>query len=185
MHSFHQILTFVILQILLWCNDGAEATAIKKRMKPDNLRVGVELDVDLWYADNSKEEYLKDAPLLNVKPANRAIFMAHWRVPAPLTDGQLVQVAMDGYIDLLKGVQPATYGSQVGFSRKALPTVMTVFRWDNELIITSSQSRGIPLTYTRNKHILALFQRCIHPNPAKSAQAKCGEMSAAQLFAHL
>ncbi|KAJ4353636.1 uncharacterized protein N0V89_005366 [Didymosphaeria variabile] len=160
-----------------------QAVTIKKRIRPANLKVGVELDRDLFNA--GPEPYLAGAPQINAKAGNRVIFMAHWRVDAPLTDGQLVQIAMDGYMDMLEGIKPATYGNQIGTSKKALPGVITVFHWDNEIIIASSQSKGLPLTYTRNQHILELVQQCIQPNDAKSAQAKCGEMSAAQLFVHL
>ena len=183
MRSFYQFFTFAFLQILLWCSNGAEAVTIKKRIKPGNLRVGVELDRDLFNA--GPEPYLAGAPQINAKAGSRVIFMAHWRVDAPLMDGQLVQIAMDGYMDMLEGVKPATYGNQIGTSKKALPGVITVFHWDHEIIITSSQSKGLPLTYTRNQHILELVQQCIHPAQEKSAQAKCGEMSAAQLFVHL
>ncbi|KAL1607691.1 hypothetical protein SLS60_002626 [Paraconiothyrium brasiliense] len=183
MRSFYQFFTFAFLQILLWCSNGAEGVTIKKRIRPNNLKVGVELDRDLFNA--GAEDYLAGAPRINAKDQPRVIFMAHWRVNAPLTDGQLVQIAMDGYMDMLEGVKPENYGNQIGTSKKALPGVITVFHWDNEIIIASSQSKGLPLTYTRNQHILELVQQCIHPNLEKSAQAKCGEMSAAQLFVHL
>lgn len=181
MHSFYRFVTFALLQILLWCSNGADAVGIKKRIKPAGLETGLELDVGLYNA--GAEDWIAGAPELNVKDGNKVIFMAHARVDAPLTDGQLVQIAMDGYMDMLKGVE--VYKSQVGTSKKALPGVITVFHWDHEIIIASSQSKGRPLTYTRDAQILALVQQCIAPNLEKSAQAKCGEMSAAQLFAHL
>ncbi|KAK7181481.1 hypothetical protein DPSP01_012486 [Paraphaeosphaeria sporulosa] len=180
MRSFYQLVTFAFLQILLWSSNGAEAVNLKTRKKPTNARVGVELDRDLFNA--GPETYVAGAPTVRAKAdANRIIFMAHWRVSGPLSDGQLVQIAMDGYLDMLENVEQ--YGSAVG--AKAIPGVITVFHWDQEIIVASSQSKGLPLTYTRNNHILPLIMECIQPATAKSNEAKCGEMSAAQLFVHL
>lgn len=64
------------------------------------------------------------------------------------------------------------------------PSVMTVFHFGTELILASSQKGGNAITYTRDNGVSRLVDECIS-SEAKSNEAKCGEMSAAQLWQRL
>ncbi|KAJ4347791.1 uncharacterized protein N0V89_009161 [Didymosphaeria variabile] len=104
--------------------------------------------------------------------------MAHHKVSRPISDLQLIKIAMDGFMDMLRN------GELYGVGRKALPGVLTAFYFDNQIILASSQKGGSALTYTRGNGLDELVRDCVAPND-KSNQAKCGEMSALQIFKHL
>ncbi|KAL5371964.1 hypothetical protein DPSP01_013861 [Paraphaeosphaeria sporulosa] len=108
----------------------------------------------------------------------RLIFMAHHKVSHPISDLQLIKIAMDGFMDMLRN------GELYEVGKKALPGVLTAFYFDNQIILASSQKGGSALTYTQGNGLDELVRACVHPDD-KSNQAKCGEMSALQTFKHL
>lgn len=68
------------------------------------------------------------------------------------------------------------------------PSVLTAFYYGDELILASSQKGGNAITYTRDNAVSALVDQCIketNKDTVKSNEAKCGEMSAAQLWQRL
>ncbi|KAF1975582.1 hypothetical protein BU23DRAFT_503543 [Bimuria novae-zelandiae CBS 107.79] len=180
MRSFNQFIN-LLFHILLWFHGFADAATkgapnLKAYKAPVGDKVGVELDYAL--AKAGAENMIAGKPVSKGKMQNRLIFMAHYTVPGRLTDPQLVQIAMDGYMDMLNSA------SQYDIHKTDLPSVMTVFYYSNEIIISSSQKGGQAITYTRDNAVSALVDQCIAP-AVKSNDAKCGEMSAAQLFQRL
>jgi hypothetical protein len=87
---------------------------------------------------------------------------------------------MDGYLDMMKS------GAQYDMHKDNYPTVMTVFYSGTDLIIASYQKGGTALTYTRDPAVSNLVDQCLRPaGVLKSNEAKCGEMSAAQVWQKL
>lgn len=152
------------------------APDLAKEHHPVGSKTGVELDYML--AKAGAETLIPGKPESTGKLQNRLIFMAHYDVPGKIEDVQLVKIAMDGYMDMLANAK------QYNIHKDDLPSVMTVFHWGKELIIASSQKGGQALTYTRDNAVTQLVDRCIAP-AEKSNDAKCGEMSAAQLYQRL
>lgn len=160
MRSFQKIIPFLFFYILLWFSNltGAVPTGTKNQpavsvRKPlVNGRVGVELDQQL--ALLAAEAPVNGNPNIETDLESRLVWMAYWRVPTKLEDMQLVQIAMDGFMDMLKNAK------QYDINRKVMPTVMTVFHSGKDLIIASSQKGGNALAYTRSTGIDLLVAGC-------------------------
>lgn len=67
---------------------------------------------------------------------------------------QLVQIEMDGFMDMLKNAK------QYGKNKKVMPTVMTVFHSDNDLMMASLQKGGNSLMYIRSTNMDLLVAAC-------------------------
>lgn len=170
----------LLLHILLWFQPLAEAAKgapdLATYHRPTSPRVGVELDYEL--AKAGAEDMIAGKPVSKGKMQQRLIFMSHYDVPGKIEDVELVKIAMDGYMDMIESAK------QYNVHKDDLPSVMTVFHWGKEIIVASSQKGGQAITYTRDNAVSALVDQCISP-AVKSNDAKCGEMSAAQLFQRL
>lgn len=166
---------FALFFYIFLCFQCITATDVRKYKKPTASRVDVQLDQMLAVAD--AEPQRPNTPNSGSKGA-RLIFMAHHKVSRPITDLQLIKIAMDGFMDMLRN------GELYEVGKKALPGVLTAFYFDNQIILASSQKGGSALTYTRANGLDELVRDCVAPND-KSNQAKCGEMSALQIFEHL
>jgi hypothetical protein len=180
MHSFRQLFT-LFFHILLCFNNFAEAAKgapelAKQHKAPNKHETGVELDYGL--AKAGAEDMIAGKPASKGNMQNRLVFMSHHKLPGKLDDVKLVKLAMEGYMDMLASAK------QYNVFRGDLPSVMTVFYYGNEVIMASSQKGGTALTYTRDNAVSALVDQCIAP-AEKSNDAKCGEMSAAQLYQRL
>jgi hypothetical protein len=139
-------------------------------------KTGVELDYGL--AKAGAEHMIARKPASKGNMQNRLVFMSHFKVPGKLDDIKLVKLVMEGYKDMLDSAK------QYNVHKGDLPSVMTGFHYGNEVILASSQKGGTALTYTRDNAVSALVNQCITP-AEKSNEAKCGEMSAAQLYQRL
>ncbi|KAF2447983.1 hypothetical protein P171DRAFT_518989 [Karstenula rhodostoma CBS 690.94] len=153
------------------------ATDVRKHIPPGESRVGVELDQMLAAAKPGVQR--ENTPDTSSNKAT-LIFMAHHKVSSPVSDLQLIKIAMDGFMDMLRN------GELYQIGKKVLPGVLTAFYFDNQIILASSQKGGSALTYRKDKDkgLMDLVKDCVAPHD-KSNQAKCGEMSALQIFRHL
>ena len=160
MRSFQKIVPLLLFHILLWFSNltGAVPAGTKNRpdvairKRPVHSRVGVELDQPL--AICPAEAPVNGNPDLQTDLQSRLIWMAYWRVPKKLEDMQLVQIGMDGFMDMLESAK------QYDINKKVIPTVMTVFHSGTDLILTSSQKGGNALAYTRSTGIDLLVAAC-------------------------
>ena len=179
MRSSNRLLP-LFLHILLWFQTAVEAVKgvpdLVEYRKPISPKVGVELDYQL--AKAGADTMIAGKPVSKGKMQQRLIFMSHYDVPGTIPDVELVKIAMDGYMDMLASAK------QYSIHKDDLPSVMTVFHWGKEIIVASSQKGGQAITYTRDNDVSTLVNECIKPAD-KSNDAKCGEMSAAQLFQKL
>jgi hypothetical protein len=170
--------TFLWLQCVIAVGGlgGKGNPNVGKFKAPDsNNRVGVQLDQML--AEAPAEATVPRKPTAETNLRKRLVFMAHHQVPGPISELHLIKIAMDGYMDMVYSVK------QYRINTVDLPGVLTLFHFGNEIIMASSQKGGTALSWTRNNAVSALVEQCI--SAPKSHDAKCGEMSAAQIFQHL
>jgi hypothetical protein len=133
MRVLQKLLPFLSFYILLWFSNLTNAVGTKNNPEfptyhaPTGSKVGVELDWQL--AKAGSEATITGKPASTGKLQDRLVFMAHWTVPRTLTDVQLVQICMDGFLDMMKS------GAQYDMHKDNYPTVMTVFYSGTDLIL--------------------------------------------------
>ncbi|KAF9738841.1 hypothetical protein PMIN06_012520 [Paraphaeosphaeria minitans] len=178
MRSFHKLVV-LFFHIFLWFNNVAEADKGKPNLDkyhPGSGRLGVELDYEL--AKAGAEDMIAGKPASKGKMQSRLIFISHLTGVGRVEDDELAQIAMDGYLEMVQNA------NLYKINKADFPSVMTAFYYGNEIILASSQKGGTAITYTRDNAVSRLVEQCITP-ATKSNEAKCGEMSAAQLWQRL
>lgn len=105
-------------------------------------------------------------------------------IPKPLSDGQLLQLAMDAYGEMTDAIK--AYGA----SQDARPSAMTALAFDDEVILASSQkgygSYSYDLEHTPVYSALKLCQLAKVTSQSVGGlggnQAMCGQVTALQLY---